>query len=215
MKKITVAFLLAIALVSQAFAKSDEEYRSAFFMRATTGYTYVGFNRVLAENDLTQEWNGIGANIDLNLGFSIRRLFALYAGFEFTTSTGEWSRSASFAGKYIDQTYDANHVKFGVDFGAIFTPFRSVPVAKGILFGLGLGIGVTDVNVIDDDALGLALEGFTATFKLEAGYVWNVARKMSLGVVAFVKPMVINDDEYEDGDFSGSEIGIAFTIMKR
>lgn len=216
MKNILIALLLVLAVAPQVFARGhrsdaptqDTEYRSAFFLRATQGYSTFGIEQ---EYDIgTESLDAYTVDLELDLGISIRRLFALYAGADFSSGSG----SISYNTSKNTSDYDITLIKFGMDLGVVLYPFRSVPVLRGAMFGTGFGFGGTFANYVDYDE-NQPVDNFTLTWKFELGYLWNVGRKVSLGVVSNVKVALLAGAGEDEEAMTGTSVGIAFTVMRR
>lgn len=218
MKKIIFALLFVLAVAPQVFARgyrSDAttqgtEYRSAFFMRATQGYSTFSIEEEYEYDIGTESLDAYTVDLELDLGISIRRLFALYVGADFSSGSGSISYNTS---KYTSD-YDITLIKFGMDLGVVLYPFRSVPVLRGAMFGTGFGFGGTFANYVDYDE-NQPVDNFTLTWKFELGYLWNVGRKVSLGVVSNVKVALLAGAGEDGESLTGTSVGIAFTVMRR
>lgn len=212
-KKIIFALLFVLAVAPQAFARGhrseaatqDTEYRSAFFMRATQGYSTFGIDYESGAN-----LDAYTVDLELDLGFSIKRLFALYAGADFSSGSGDISYRVS----NFSTESEIGLLKGGMDFGILLYPFRSVPVLRGATFGTGFSFGATYAYHTNSDE-NQFLDNFTVTWKFELGYLWNVGRKVSLGVVTNVKVAILAGAGEDEESLTGASVGIAFTVMRR
>lgn len=188
--------------VSKKQTRSEDlKHRNSFFLRATSGYI----------SDDIDSFEGDGPNIDLEMGFNIHRIVAIYGGLDAAYGTG------SITG-YSDD-YDASFFYINGNLGVLITPFRSVPILRGTLFGLEVGLGGESVFLTESDDDDVYVDDAAVFFKFELGYTWGVSRRIDLGVVFYVtaKEFLSTDSDYEY-DYEpedGVTIGLAFTIMRR
>lgn len=232
MKKLMMAVLLAAVAVSQSFAKttysvfesagtaenasyvdnkSDNGFRSSFFWRANTGFSSEFFEIYHETNSssYTGEYSGIGEYVSAEFGVNFKRLFAVFFGMDFTIGSGDFCVRSS--------CYDASLSKFDINLGTLFYPFRSSSALKGLNFGSTIGF-VGEFITLDRDNENVADEP-GISLKFEVGYVWDVTRRISLGVEFYytINAMFSTEDYdyYEYEESSGATVGLLFTVMRR
>lgn len=219
MKKLFVIVLLALCSFASAMdprndqASSEQKtYRNAFFMRATSGMSYVNLHEDNSRfyQGIDNDFSGLTTyELNLSLGISFRRFWALYAGASLALGDGDWSGEGTH-GTPTSAEVTLEEAYF--DLGVLFYPFRKNSVANGICFGVSPSFGIeyatVDENV--EDGLHDVINMLYFGIKVEAGYLWDVARHISIGVVAHYKYRLGGDL-----DSQGMSVGLAFTAMRR
>lgn len=184
-------------------------FRNAFFMRATSGMSLVDIDHDSRNftDGAMENWSGIVYDMDLSLGISFKRFCAFYVGISAAAGDGDWTHDAE--GSRDDVTLVAGLEEFYFDIGVLFYPFRETPHLKELFIGFENSIGI-EYGTIDDnedyyDVINMLFIGT----KVEVGYVWDVSKHTSLGLVAHWKY------GWMGGTYDVSSFGLAFTVMRR
>ncbi|MCQ2091886.1 MAG: hypothetical protein MJY85_04330 [Fibrobacter sp.] len=201
MKKIIIALLLSLFTLSQA--ATDTDHRSSLYLRSSLG---TSFDNVVKDFDyIYGDFSGTSETIEFDLGINIRHIMAIYWGIDFSAGSGSWEYSRYY------KDADASHYTFNLNLlGVSFYPFRSSKL-RGFLFGVSFGFGGEFVN---DDENETYIDEPVWNTRLEIGHVWDVSRRISLGVTSQLTLKSFLGD-YDNGEFSAYSLGLEFTVMRR
>jgi len=217
MKKSYLFFAASLAALSQvSFADTENPSTFSLFAEGSVGALY---NHATGKYFCANHLDHINASSDnaaidigANVGFNIKNRVDIYIGADYANGAGH-----SYFNDGIGE--DAtDYYSYNFHIGALVFPFSSNSTMKGTFMGLELGTGIYDVTSDREVYLD---EGWWGNLGVKVGHVWPVAKRLELGVEAYVD-FHINPTDDDDSlvqprltDMSTQTFGINFIAISR